>query len=144
MLNSCSSGYFVSYGSVHASNSFAWRCPFMLQAIVASIFAVGACFLPHSPRWLSHVGREAEARESWSRLGLSAAEAEKEQETVRRSENEEQYAHVHKSFVEVLRLLWRKDLRLRTFLCCFMMGFQQVSFKALRCDLSDSYVAVWN
>jgi hypothetical protein len=85
------------------------------------------CILPHSPRWLAYVGRDVDAKSTWSRLGLSATEAEKEEETVRRSEVEQhQQAHVHRSFFETARLLWRKDIRLRTFLCCFMMGFQQV------------------
>jgi hypothetical protein len=40
--------------------------------------------LPHSPRWIKHVGREAEATAAWSSLGFTNAEAEKERETTQR------------------------------------------------------------
>ncbi|TCD60582.1 hypothetical protein EIP91_009840 [Steccherinum ochraceum] len=78
------SGYFVCYGTSRFVSSLSWRFPAGMQAVVACILAVGTPFLPHSPRWLRHVGRAAEADASWVKLGVSTADAEKTEENAER------------------------------------------------------------
>ena len=102
----------------------AWRLPFLLQVIVSTVFALGSPFLIHSPRWLTHVGRHDEARRAWTRLGLNATEAEKEEVSVVNQERTE--ASQKGNWRQELRQLWAKDVRMRTFLGCFLMGMQQV------------------
>ena len=58
-------GYFVCYGTVRLDDSVSWRFPFGMQAVMGIIFSAGSLFLPHSPRWLKHVGREVEATAAW-------------------------------------------------------------------------------
>lgn len=94
-----------------------------MQAVIGLVFAAGSLFLPHSPRWLKHVGREADAARAWSRLGFTAAEAEKEQETTQRSE---QNVHTRENrWWDIARQLMHKNVRRRTLLGCFLMGSQQ-------------------
>ena len=72
-------GFFFCYGTALIPSSLSWRLPFALHAIIAAILAVSAYFcLPHSPRWLAHIGRKEEARRTWDKLGVSAAEREKD------------------------------------------------------------------
>ncbi|KII89140.1 hypothetical protein PLICRDRAFT_109396 [Plicaturopsis crispa FD-325 SS-3] len=118
-------GYFVTYGTVRASASFSWRFPFGMQAVAGIILAAGSIFLPHSPRWLKHVGRDAEVDVAWARLGLTAAEAEKESETVQRTE--EQESRRQQDWRSIAKQLWHRDVRMRTFLGCFLMAMQQAS-----------------
>ncbi|KAI5475035.1 MFS sugar transporter [Pseudohyphozyma bogoriensis] len=54
-------GYFVCYGSIKIQSDLSWRLPFALATLVASTVAVGAPFLPYSPRWLMSHGRKEEA-----------------------------------------------------------------------------------
>ena len=79
------------------TGSLSWRVPFILQASVGVIYAAGSAFLIHSPRRLRYVGRHAEAARAWERLGLSAAEAEKEDEERKRAEQSEVVAAVNDS-----------------------------------------------
>ena len=130
-------GYFISYGSVRLSSSISWRLLFMIQASVSFIFAVGSLFLPHSPRWLKHVGRTEEAAQAWLKLGFTATEAEKEQEVLQRVHDVEQVQMQESAAavgvdakrvgaLETTRMLWDKDVRGRTVLGIFLMGMQQV------------------
>lgn len=64
-------GYFVCYGSLNIDGSLSWRLPWILQCLTCLVTAVGVRFLPHSPRWLLHVGRRAEAEVAMQRLGIS-------------------------------------------------------------------------
>lgn len=53
------SGFFVCYGTIRIQSSLAWRIPFAISTFVALVVAVGAPFLPFSPRWLvTHDRRE--------------------------------------------------------------------------------------
>jgi hypothetical protein len=117
-------GYFVCYGTVRLHNSVSWRFPFGMQAVAGSIFSAGSLFLPHSPRWLKHVGREAEATAAWSRLGFSNAEAEKELEATQRIE--EEVNDGEKPWWDIIKQLLDKRVRKRTLLGCFLMASQQV------------------
>ncbi|KAI0064471.1 general substrate transporter [Artomyces pyxidatus] len=125
-----SSGYFVSYGTVQLSSSLSWRLLFILQTIVSFTFSVGSLFLPHSPRWLQHVGRTEDAARAWARLGFTATEAEKEQEAVQREQVDQAEgasAALPSGIWATLKLLWKKDVRGRTALGVFLMGMQQAS-----------------
>ncbi|KAL5353318.1 hypothetical protein ACLOAV_001354 [Pseudogymnoascus australis] len=45
--------YWVDYGASYSSNNdFTWRFPIAFQVVFGIILAVGAWFLPESPRWL--------------------------------------------------------------------------------------------
>ncbi|KAH8116826.1 general substrate transporter [Phellopilus nigrolimitatus] len=118
------SGYFVCYGTVKIAGDMSWRIPFILQAIISAVFAVGSPFLVHSPRWLRHVGRHEDAIKAWTRLGLNPTEAEKEDST---AANEERADESRKDWKTELRQLWKKEVRKRTVLGCFIMGMQQLS-----------------
>ncbi|KAF8518229.1 general substrate transporter [Gautieria morchelliformis] len=126
------SGYFVCYGTVRLQGTLAWRLPYGLQAVVATTLAVGAPLLPHSPRWLRAVGRHSDAANGWRRLGVSPAEAEKEEDTVNReaSQHQELVPPTGTSHSKGLRIfggLFAKDVRYRTLLGCFLMGMNQAS-----------------
>lgn len=60
--------YFTAYASIGLSGSIAWRVPFMVQAFVGVVLAIGLLFVPFSPRWLMQKGREAEALETLRKL----------------------------------------------------------------------------
>jgi MFS family permease len=60
--------YFTAYASVGLSGSLAWRIPFIVQACVGVVLAIGLLFVPFSPRWLMQKGREAEAMETLRKL----------------------------------------------------------------------------
>ncbi|KAF9817493.1 hypothetical protein IEO21_03344 [Rhodonia placenta] len=114
-------GYFVCYSTVRVGSSFSWRFPFGMQAVVSVVLAVGAPFLPHSPRWLRHVGRDAEAEIAWLKLGVISADAHKTEEHVRRDASE------RTNIWQELSHLWTKGIRTRTILGVFLMGMQQAS-----------------
>ncbi|PGG99463.1 hypothetical protein AJ80_09349 [Polytolypa hystricis UAMH7299] len=42
----------VGFGCSHSQTSFSWRFPLSLQALPGFVLAVGALFLPETPRWL--------------------------------------------------------------------------------------------
>lgn len=121
-------GYFVCYGTVRLAGDLSWRFPFGLQAIAALIYTIGAFFLPHSPRWLKHVGREAEAAKSWARLGFTAAEAEKEEETTQRDESRVEGEREH--WWVTVKQVMDKSVRRRTLLGILLMAAQQVCFQS--------------
>ncbi|KAK7689845.1 hypothetical protein QCA50_006484 [Cerrena zonata] len=117
------SGYFVCYGTSRIDSSLSWRFPLGMQSIVSVILAAGCPFLPHSPRWLRHVGRRAEANVAWERLGVSAADAEKTEESANRERERVQRGSVW----EEARAMWEKDVRKRTALGVFVMGMSNAS-----------------
>ncbi|KAK4187488.1 putative quinate permease [Podospora australis] len=71
--------FWIDYGtnyiggtSVETQSDAAWLTPICLQLAPAMILFVGMIFMPFSPRWLVHHGREEEARKVLSSLrGLS-------------------------------------------------------------------------
>ncbi|KZV93444.1 putative transporter [Exidia glandulosa HHB12029] len=119
-------GYFTCFGSQRLDSDWAWRIPYVVQIISGSILACGALLLPHSPRWLKHVGRAREAQVAWGRLGVSLAEAEKEEEAAERDE-QLQATTRDKGLKETWAALWRKDVRTRTILGVFLMGLSNAS-----------------
>ncbi|KAH8813832.1 general substrate transporter [Flagelloscypha sp. PMI_526] len=122
-------GYFVCFGTVRIPSSLAWRLPFSFQAGLSFAIAASVPFLPHSPRWLKHIGRTQDAEHAWARLGFSAAEVEKEEERLERVENEV----TPSGPAPEVKTPWYKldlfgrDVRLRTFLGCLLMGMQQAT-----------------
>lgn len=79
--------------------------------------AVGTPFLPHSPHWLLHVGRHAEAEAAAVKFGIGITEARKESRT----------SVVKANVLKDAKRLWAKDVRFRTILGLFLMGMQQAS-----------------
>lgn len=71
-------GYFTCYATVSLPSSFSWRIPFMLQALTCFILASGTPFIPYSPRWLLHAGREEEAWEVIAMFDCEGGERQKE------------------------------------------------------------------
>ncbi|KAK4574343.1 hypothetical protein LTR86_002105 [Recurvomyces mirabilis] len=60
-------------GTGESQSEAAWLVPLCLQLAPALILGIGILFMPFSPRWLVHHGREAEARKTLASLrGLSA------------------------------------------------------------------------
>ncbi|EMC94708.1 hypothetical protein BAUCODRAFT_73879 [Baudoinia panamericana UAMH 10762] len=55
-------------GTGETQTSTAWILPLCLQLAPAVILGVGVLFMPFSPRWLVHHGREAEARKTLASL----------------------------------------------------------------------------
>lgn len=117
-------GYFTCFGTLRLSSEWAWRTPYLMQVLLAIILAIGSLMLPHSPRWLKHVGRERDAEAAWARLGVSLAVAEKEEEAVARDEQLQADNHGLRA---TWHALWSKDVRRRTLLGLFMMGMGNAS-----------------
>ncbi|KAJ7588192.1 general substrate transporter [Mycena floridula] len=119
-------GYFSCYGTVKIPSSFSWRFPIGLQAGIAIFMAIGMPFFPHSPRWLVHVGRHADAELAMFKLGM----------TVPRKDESRVAAidavvaapiPARTPFWHQAKALWARDVRYRTIFCIFIMGMQQAS-----------------
>ena len=72
---------------------------------------------------------------AWTRLGLNATEAEKEEDAVVSQERTE--ASQKGNWKRELKMMWAKDVRGRTLLGCFLMGMQQVRSTTLLISLLD-------
>ena len=128
-------GYFTCYGTVGIPSSLSWRLPLALQSGIALFLAFGAHFyLPPSPRWLAAKGRREEASAIWDKLGVSAAEREKDILQDRASNPAEAAlaakldfrSKVRTNFTDFMRM-FGKDSRRPMFLGVFMMAMQQLS-----------------
>ena len=66
--------FWIDYGTNYiggtgdSQSDAAWLVPICLQLIPGLILGIGMIFMPFSPRWLTHHGREAEARKVLSKL----------------------------------------------------------------------------
>lgn len=60
--------FYITYGSRHIPNDWAFRLPFTIQMAPCILLAITLWRLPFSPRWLAQVGRDRDALDSLSRL----------------------------------------------------------------------------
>jgi MFS family permease len=65
-------------GTGNTQSDAAWLVPLCLQLIPALVLLLGMIFMPFSPRWLVHHGREDDARRVLARLRGAHTEAEQE------------------------------------------------------------------
>ncbi|KAJ7690112.1 general substrate transporter [Mycena rosella] len=112
-------GYFTCFGTAKYADSFSWRFPLGLQAVVAIVLAIGTPFFPHSPHWLLSVNRPRDAEAATLKLGLQLTEIRKEDEAAAGAQV------VQLTFKQQAKELWAKDIRLRTFFGMFLMVMQQ-------------------
>lgn len=146
-------GYFVAYGTVKLDSTASWRLPLALQSGLAFAYAASCLVLPHSPRWLSQLGRDQEAAAVWARLEIPKPQQEVAQlngtipvpgeangslelqsastigmtETIRSSESMTSGREDNtEGRVDFLRV-FAKDVRGRTALGAFVLGMQQLS-----------------
>ncbi|KAL4901427.1 hypothetical protein BDW74DRAFT_170145 [Aspergillus multicolor] len=115
-------GYFISFGSSNISgSSYAWRVPFIIQAVVAALLCLGMVLVPFSPRWLAQVGRGDEAKDVLCKL-RSVSKVEEEFDEIRRSLDPQQQQQTAS-----IREIFNKQYRNRTALGTFLMSFQQLT-----------------
>ncbi|KAL1743659.1 general substrate transporter [Schizophyllum fasciatum] len=126
-------GYFVCYGSLNIVGSLSWRLPWILQCLTCSVTAVGVRFLPHSPRWLLHVGRHEEAVHAMQRLDLSKDEfitlaaSEEEEKAQQAAAREKAQRGGWKHHVAQFKEAFAPGLRGRTGMALFMLSIQQLA-----------------
>jgi hypothetical protein len=66
--------FWIDYGTQYiggvgaGQSDTAWLLPLCLQLVPAVLLGVGMIFMPFSPRWLEHHGREADARKTLASL----------------------------------------------------------------------------
>lgn len=116
-------GYFACYGSIHIEGDMSWRLPYILQAVLFTLWAAGSFFLPESPRWLILHGRRRQAMEELENLDFERAEAEKD--VLRPLETGSAASEV--SVLEGLHLVFTPQYRLQTSLAVFILSFIQLS-----------------
>lgn len=114
-------GYFTCFGSVSIQSSMAWRLTYVIQTVLAGLFAVGSLILPDSPRWLMLHGKRVEALQALQRLDFSMVEAERDILTP----SSEQLSGL--SFRQSFLLLFKRGYRARTILALFVLGMVQLS-----------------
>ena len=133
--------YFIVYASVELEGSIAWRLPFVVQAAVSVILALGLFFVPFSPRWLMQKGREAEALENLRKLrNVDATDSRGMQQVTRELAEIRTEIRFHErarqrtSYIEIFhrvsipsspRLSNCQPILRPTLLSIFVMGFQQ-------------------
>ena len=80
-----------------------WRWMFGVEALPAAAFFFLLFLTPESPRWLVADGQEAQARAVMSRLGVDAAEAERELSAIRSSLDLEHHSLAEPLFQKAYR-----------------------------------------
>ncbi|KAL2802210.1 general substrate transporter [Aspergillus granulosus] len=114
-------GYFIAFAAHNIHGSWAWRVPFVVQAVLAVILCVGMGVVPFSPRWLVQVERVDDARRALSRVRcLDSVEAELEE--IQRSLDSEKQQRTAS-----IREIFNRKYRSRTALGVFLMAFQQLT-----------------
>ncbi|KAF2647183.1 general substrate transporter [Lophiostoma macrostomum CBS 122681] len=128
--------YWVNIGSVIGSvvvnytkdrmDKLSYQIPLACLYIVPTLLAIGLFFVPESPRWLLHKGRDDQARRALERLRAGAIDGEELElewtEMVRGVEEEKSVAQ-ETSFLDMFK---GHDLR-RTLLCYGMIAGQTAS-----------------
>ncbi|KAJ5175442.1 uncharacterized protein N7482_001319 [Penicillium canariense] len=68
--------FWITFGSRHMAGEAAFRLPFALQMVTATLLGAGIHFFPYSPRWLALVNRSDDCLKSLERLrGLPGDDA---------------------------------------------------------------------
>ncbi|KAL8957083.1 MAG: hypothetical protein Q9193_005551 [Seirophora villosa] len=119
-------GYFICYGSVRIQSSYAWRLPFMLQAVLAVALACTCPFLPSSPRWLIDRGHPSQAGPAMDRLQLSLKQFQEELESAGPTRSVMDEPESQQSIKPLLRVFAQEN-RKQAFLGMFLMGAMQFS-----------------
>lgn len=126
-------GYFTCYGTGRIEGSMSWRLPFIILVALATTFVASVLiYLPPSPRWLILQGRDAEAEAAWEKLGVKMEDRQNMGEDLEGAI----YSGDHRSGAPALQEkqkdarfldLFAKEVRGRTMLAVFLMGFLQLS-----------------
>ncbi|KAF2258410.1 general substrate transporter [Lojkania enalia] len=128
--------YWVNIGSILGSvvdnytkdrmDKLSYRIPLACLFIVPTFLAIGLFFVPESPRWLLHKGKDQQARQSLEKLRYGAIEGEELElewtEMIRGVEEEKKIAK-STPWMDMFR---GHDLR-RTLLCYGMIACQTAS-----------------
>ncbi|KAK2021199.1 general substrate transporter [Colletotrichum zoysiae] len=130
--------FWITYGARGLSGEVAFRLPFGLQMVSATLVGIGINCFPYSPRWLAMIDRKDEALASLAKLRRLPANDERVQQefesivaetryqqTVlkRRHPNARGFTLEVKTWVDLFSLkLWR-----RVIVGCGVMAFQQFS-----------------
>ncbi|KAH8589615.1 general substrate transporter [Bisporella sp. PMI_857] len=133
-------GYFTCYGTAKIEGSISWRLPFIILAVLAIAFGSSVLlYLPPSPRWLRLHGRDADADAAWETLGVKMEDRQSIEESLEEGviDNNEDASTASGSPARVFEKekqeesdffdLFKKDVRGRTMLAVFLMGFLQLS-----------------
>ncbi|THC96932.1 hypothetical protein EYZ11_003593 [Aspergillus tanneri] len=133
-------GYFTCYGTARIEGSMSWRLPFIILVGLSIAFVTSVLlYLPPSPRWLRLHGRHADAEAAWEILGVKPEDRERIEEDleegtrVRASDGGSTSSQSRTRGIEKKQEeggffdLFKKDVRGRTMLAVFLMGFLQLS-----------------
>jgi MFS family permease len=127
-------GYFTCYGTGRIEGSMSWRLPFTILAALATAFVASVLvYLPPSPRWLRLRGRDAEADAAWEKLGVRLEDRQGIEEDLgggaSYSGDPGSGAPPRQAKQKDARFLdlFTKEVRGRTMLAVFLMGFLQLS-----------------
>lgn len=133
-------GYFICYGTASIAGSMSWRLPFIILTALSLAFAASVLlYLPPSPRWLRLHGKDAEADAVWRLLGVKVEDREIIEEDLQEGVVVTSDAGLISSQLPAQVLenrnqkeggffdMFKKDIRGRTMLAFFLMGFLQLS-----------------
>ncbi|PYI04093.1 general substrate transporter [Aspergillus sclerotiicarbonarius CBS 121057] len=133
-------GYFTCYGTAKIEGSMSWRLPFIVLVGLAVAFVSSVLlYLPPSPRWLQLHGRGEEADAAWKTLGVKVEDRQEVGEVLEEgvvgAQNSRDESPPSLSPTRVAEKnpegglfdLFKKDVRGRTMLAIFLMGFLQLS-----------------
>lgn len=134
---------FIGGTTLETQSDAAWLTPICLQIVPALVLFFGMLFMPFSPRWLVHHGREDEARRVLARLRALPADHElvelefleiKAQSMFEKRTVAEKFPHLREQtawntfklqFVAIKSLFQTKAMFKRVIVACVTMAFQQ-------------------
>ncbi|KAJ6083492.1 hypothetical protein N7467_007627 [Penicillium canescens] len=119
-------GTVVDYYTRDQMNKLSYQIPLSCLFIVPTCLFISLFFVPESPRWLLHKGKELQARRALERLrgvAIDPTELETEWTEMIRGVNEEKRTAKSVGFLDMFR---GADLR-RTILCYCMISCQAAS-----------------
>ncbi|PWY93543.1 general substrate transporter [Aspergillus sclerotioniger CBS 115572] len=131
-------GYFTCYGTAKIEGSMSWRLPFIILVCLAAAFVTSVLlYLPPSPRWLQLHGRGEEAHAAWEALGVKVEDRPGIEEVLEGVANSGDGSPSSlsptRAVIEQPKTegslfdLFKRDVRGRTMLAIFLMGFLQLS-----------------